>query len=136
MEIDIRLNPALEAQEVCILRDAVGWGGLERDYPAAFTGYWGTVGAFNAADQLIGWCAILSDGVRHAVLLDVIVHPAWQRRGIGKRLVRQAIDHCRAHGITIIHVDFRPENASFYKSCGFAIGLAGILNTDDAQAGR
>jgi GNAT superfamily N-acetyltransferase len=135
-EIDIRINPAVEDQEVCALRNAVGWGGFERDYPAAFTGYWGTVGAFDEDNYLIGWCAILSDGVRHAVLIDVIVHPAWQRRGIGKRIVRQAIDHCHTHGISIIHVDFTPEYSTFYKACGFKIGLAGILNTAEASKGE
>ena len=81
--VTFQVNPTVSVEAVCDLRAAVDWDRLEEDYPAAFDGYWGTVGAFDGAHNLIGWCAILSDGVRHAVLLDVIVHPTWQRQSIG-----------------------------------------------------
>lgn len=45
----------------------------------------------------------------HAVLLDVIVHPSQQRKGIGQLLVTSTTEY-----------------AAFYKSCGFQIGLGGI----------
>ena len=79
--------------------------------------------------KLVAWCAILSDGVRHAVLIDVIVHPIWQRQGIGLELVGEAIALIKAHGITIIHIDFLPEHQTFYERCGFQIGLGGIILT-------
>jgi GNAT superfamily N-acetyltransferase len=108
------------------LREAVGWGGMAADYPAALAGYWATVGGFDTGGGLVAWCAILSDGVRHAVLLDVLVHPRRQHQGIGRALVAQALAHIHAHGITITHVDFLPERAAFYERCGFRIGLGGI----------
>jgi GNAT superfamily N-acetyltransferase len=119
-------NPAVRAQDIVGLRGAVGWGGLEDDYPAALAGYWGTVGGFDAAGELVAWCAVISDGVRHAVLLDVMVHPRWQRRGVGRALVARAIEHAVSRGVTIVHVDFTPDNAAFYERCGFTIGLGGI----------
>jgi ribosomal protein S18 acetylase RimI-like enzyme len=128
--VEFRVDPAIDAQAIVELRAAVGWGGLEADYPAALAGYWATVGGFDATGALVAWCAMLSDGVRHAVLLDVIVHPRWQRRGVGRALVARAIEHITAHGITIVHVDFRPENAEFYQRCGFAIGLGGIYQQE------
>ena len=126
--IRIITNPTVSTQAVCELRSAVGWGGLEGDYPAAFAGYWATIGVFDRRDQLVGWCAILSDGVRHSILIDVIVHPSRQRQGLGQRIVSAAVDHCRQQGVSIIHVDFTPENRGFYEKCGFRIGLAGIIN--------
>jgi len=120
------INPAVDAQAIVGLRAAVGWDGLEADYPAALAGYWATVGGFDTAGELVGWCAILSDGVRHAVLLDVIVHPRRRRQGLGRELVAQAVAHIRAHGISMIHVDFLPEHAAFYRRCGFRVGLGGI----------
>jgi ribosomal protein S18 acetylase RimI-like enzyme len=114
--------------EVCDLREAVGWGRQESDYPAAFARYYATVSGRDDAGALVAWCAVLSDGVRHAVLLDVIVHPAQQRRGIGRALVRRAIDHIQARGISIIHVDFIPAHRHFYESCGFTTGLGGIID--------
>ena len=82
---------------------------------------------FDDTGKLVAWCAVLSDGVRHAVLLDVIVHPAWQRRGIGLALVTEAIKRIQASGITIIHVDFVPEHQAFYARCGFSTVLGGII---------
>lgn len=125
-DISFSINPAVSPQAVITLRESVGWPGDEEDYPAAFQGYWATVGGFDSRGTLIAWCAILSDGVRHAVLLDVIVHPSYQKRGIGRTLVAQAIEHIRAHHITIVHVDFLPEKATFYERCGFEVGLGGI----------
>jgi GNAT superfamily N-acetyltransferase len=123
---NLQTNPVVSADAINALRAAVGWHGQERDYPAALSGYWACIGGFDEAGRLVAWCALLSDGVRHAVLMDVIVHPAWQRQGVGRELVRRAVEHCLAHGITIIHVDFLPERAAFYQRCGFRIGMGGI----------
>ncbi|HEX5688999.1 MAG TPA: GNAT family N-acetyltransferase [Roseiflexaceae bacterium] len=124
--ITFAINPRVDARAVVALRHAVGWNGLETDYPAAFAGYWATVGGFTSAAELVAWCAILSDGVRHAVLLDVIVHPEWQDRGVGRKLVARAVEHIDSYGISIIHVDFLPDVAAFYERCGFQVGLGGI----------
>ena len=121
------INPDVPPQAVSDLREAVGWDRSDEDYPAALKGYWATVAGFDNSGKLIAWCAIVSDGVRHAVLLDVIVHPLFQGQGIGRELVGRAIEHIRAHGISIIHVDFLPEKANFYERCGFRIGLGGII---------
>jgi GNAT superfamily N-acetyltransferase len=132
-DISFTINPPVDAAAIIALRAAVGWGGLEGDYPAALAGYWATVGGFDGAGELVAWCAVLSDGVRHAVLLDVIVHPRWQRRGVGRALVARAIEHATSRVITIVHVDFTPENAAFYERCGFTVGLGGIYRQEGAS---
>lgn len=38
--------------------------------------------------RLIGCMSILSDGISDAFLLDLLVHPAFRRQQIGRRLVR------------------------------------------------
>lgn len=121
------INPNVIPQAIGDLRESVDWDRADEDYPAALNGYWATVGGFDNNEMLVAWCAIVSDGVRHAVLLDVIVHPSFQGQGIGRELVAQAIAHIHSHGISIIHVDFLPEKAKFYERCGFKIGLGGIF---------
>jgi len=123
-------NASIEPNAIANLREAVGWERLEVDYPAVLKGYWATMSGFDFTGTLVAWCAILSDGVRHAVLIDVIVHPKWQRQGVGKELVKVAVKHIRAHGISIIHVDFEPEHKPFYERCGFRTGLGGIYAGD------
>jgi len=124
--ITFSVGAPVTPQDICNLREAVGWDRHDEDYPAAFQRYWATVSGFDPSGSLRAWCAILSDGVRHAVLLDVIVHPDYQRQGVGTALVARAIQHIQVHGISIIHVDFIPEHAPFYEQCGFQIGLGGI----------
>ena len=126
-DIAFVLNTSVSPQAICDLRESVGWDRAEEDYPAVLRGYWATVGGLNTANELVAWCAILSDGVRHAVLLDVIVHPSYQRKGVGKMLIATAVKRIQAHGITIIHVDFEPETTAFYAACGFQVGLGGII---------
>ena len=126
MAIEIKLNWVVDPVDLGNLREAVGWERFDQDYPAVFDGYWSTISAVDPVGHLIGWCAILSDGVRHAVLIDVMVHPILQRQGIGRRIVKRAVEYIKSQGINIIHVDFLPEHTRFYETCGFRVGLGGI----------
>jgi GNAT superfamily N-acetyltransferase len=120
------LNTSPSPRELADLRESVGWERNESDYPAAFAGYFTTVAAY-IETELVGWCAVVSDGVRHAFLIDVLVRPNWQRHGVGRDLVARAVEACRNKGISIVHVDYEPQNEAFYQACGFRPSMAGIL---------
>ena len=79
------VNAPIAPHAISDLREAVGWDRREADYTTAPAVYWATVAGQALDGTLVAWCAILSDSVYHAVLLDVIVHPAWQRRGVGRQ---------------------------------------------------
>jgi ribosomal protein S18 acetylase RimI-like enzyme len=119
-------NASIEPNAIADLREAVGWERHNEDYPTALRGYWATMSGFDPTGKLVAWCAILSDGIRHAVLIDVIVHPNWQRQGVGRELVAVAVKHIQDYLISIIHVGFEPEHKTFYERCGFRTGLGGI----------
>jgi len=72
----------------------------------------------HAGEELVGFVNVAWDGGVHFFLIDTTVDPAWQRRGIGTRLVRDAIDACSGHGHWM-HVDFAPELRGFYADAGF-----------------
>jgi ribosomal protein S18 acetylase RimI-like enzyme len=61
-------------------------------------------------------------GAPSGVLEDVAVAPQWQRRGIGREMVRQAIETCRKRGCYKLalssNVRRGPAHA-FYESLGF-----------------
>jgi len=42
----------------------------------------------------------------HAFLVDTIVHPAHQRRGLGAVVVRTAVAEATKAGCTWLHVDY------------------------------
>ena len=79
-------------------------------------------------DELVGFVNVAWDGDAHFFLLDTTVHPSWRRRGIGRRLVEEAIEACRGRG-EWLHVDASEElMAGFYRPCGFEPTPAGLVN--------
>ena len=61
-------------------------------------------------------------------LVDLLVHPDFQGKGLGRRLVAEAVAQLTADGIKCIQVTFNPEHEAFYRSCGFHIFKAGIID--------
>lgn len=86
----------------------------------------GWVGAFDGPD-LVGFVHACGDGGRHAFLLDTVVDPGYQRRGIGRALVASLVAEVTAAGCDWLHVDHEPHLTSFYAACGFRPTAAGLL---------
>jgi len=79
-------------------------------------------------ERLVGFINVIGDGGAHAVLLDTVVAPAYQRRGIGRGLVHRAIDEARTLGCHWLHVDYDHRAADFYERvCGFDPMGAGVI---------
>ena len=67
---------------------------------------------------LVGCVRVLSDFVYRAVLCDVIVHPSFRRRGIGRMLVEGVTSHprlARVQKFTLLTTTARP----FYERLGW-----------------
>ncbi|MGZ6298881.1 MAG: GNAT family N-acetyltransferase [Candidatus Limnocylindria bacterium] len=97
-------------------------------YEAVFEHSFTWVAAW-ANEELVGFVNVAWDGDVHFFLLDLTVHPEYQHRGIGQRLVEEAIDACRGHG-EWLHVDADdPLMADFYeRRCGFVRTPAGLFD--------
>lgn len=79
-------------------------------------------------DELAGFVHACWDGGSHAFLLDTIVDPKQQRRGVGRRLVLCLVNEVRAAGCEWLHVDYEPHLDAFYReSCGFGRTRAGLV---------
>jgi ribosomal protein S18 acetylase RimI-like enzyme len=79
-------------------------------------------------DELVGFVNVAWDGGVHAFVLDTIVARRTQRRGIGRELVRIAVDESSAAGCEWLHVDFEDELRAFYfDACGFTPTNAGLI---------
>jgi GNAT superfamily N-acetyltransferase len=85
----------------------------------------------HGGDRLVGFVQLAWDGGIHAFLLNTTVHPTWQRRGIGRELVRRAAQVARERGMHWLHVDYEPRLAGFYGACGFRHTAAGLLSLAD-----
>jgi ribosomal protein S18 acetylase RimI-like enzyme len=95
------------------------------------------IGAFDV-ERLIGYANVAWDGGVHAFLLDPTVHPAFRRRGIGTRLVKEALAAVANHPeIEWVHVDASEElMARFYLPAGFRPTPAGLVWVQDVREGK
>ncbi len=71
--------------------------------------------------------ALVMDAPDMAHLLVIGVRPDAQRQGVGARLLRRCVDHCRQFGLPALTLEVRPSNEraiAFYHRYGFAqVGL-------------
>lgn len=81
-----------------------------------------------ADGTLVGFVNVIGDGGAHAVLLDTMVHPDLQGRGIGRDLVRSAARDATRRGCHWLHADYEQGAAAFYEqACGLVPTRAGLL---------
>jgi GNAT superfamily N-acetyltransferase len=90
------------------------------------------IGAFDGA-RLVGFVNVAWDGGIHGFILDTTVHRAYQRRGIGTKLMRKAAEVSRHRGIEWLHVDFEPRWEKFYRGCGYRPTEAGLLQLSESD---
>ena len=84
----------------------------------AISSSWYVIGAYDR-DSLVGSGRLVSDGISHALILDLIVLPEYQGQGIGSSILRQLIAHCEAHQMRDIQLFSATGKAGFYKRFGF-----------------
>lgn len=76
--------------------------------------------------QLVGSGRAVSDGVCHALIVDVIVSPSHQGRGLGTAIMQQLLERCRASNLRDVQLFCASGKAPFYTRLGF------VCRPDDA----
>lgn len=110
----ILINPAIQNHEVSDLREAVRWGRRDSDYPALFRHCLFWAGLRNKNGDLVAFGYIVGPGIEHGYMEDIIVHPRYQAKGIGKALVQKLLQESEKRKISIVTVTFEEKNISFY----------------------
>jgi ribosomal protein S18 acetylase RimI-like enzyme len=82
MKNSVTINLSIENSEVPDLRQSVGWDRRDHEYPVVFKrcNFWAGV---RDGGKLIAFGYIAGMGLQHGYMEDVIVHPKYQRQGIG-----------------------------------------------------
>ncbi len=101
---------------------------------------WKVVSAYDG-DRLVGFGRVLSDGILHAMIYDLIVDPRHQRKGIGAGILQILVASCRDAHIRDIQLFCAEGKRAFYERQGFrgrhegAPGMeyAGPLLTPDGE---
>lgn len=130
MKVEITVNLPIEDHEVPSLRESVGWGRRDKDYPALFErcNFW--AGGRDENGTLVAFGYVCGMGLEHGYVEDIIVHPSNQKQGIGVELVTALIEEAKRFGLGILTVSFDEHNANFYRTSGFTVSSGGVLYLD------
>jgi GNAT superfamily N-acetyltransferase len=125
--IKITRNGKVSDFEINQLRKMVKWDLQKRAYNRVLKK---SYAYFIAREKrnLIGFVNVISDGVADAFLVDLMVHPDFQGKGLGLALVRQAARFVRSKKIRALHVTFDTKISNFYRKAGFNIFGGGIMD--------
>jgi len=71
------------------------------------------------SDKLLGFGRVISDGVHHAFIVDLIIHPDYQNQGFGSQLLNRLLNKCNESKIKDIQLFSAKEKSGFYEKFGF-----------------
>lgn len=88
---------------------------------------WGWICARNEKNELIGFVQILSDGIKHAYILRLLVHPEYRGLGYGRMLMNELIAWLDEEKLNPILIT-KPNEESFYTSFGLTRQNGGFIS--------
>lgn len=131
--MEIREYTEYREDEIFRLYSEVGWTAYTKDMPALEQGYRNSLLVLAAyeGDELLGIVRAVGDGCTVVFVQDLLVFPAWRRRGVGTALLHAVLDRYPQVRQIELTADNTPESRAFYKSAGFAefseIGCCGFM---------
>lgn len=115
---EISVNDYLE------LRNSVGWRNLPREQAErALAGSVYMLVAYDN-DNVVGMARVVGDGAYMALIVDVMVHPAYQNKKIGTYILSNIVNVLESsvtgEQIMMINLMSVPGKESFYERFGLA----------------
>jgi ribosomal protein S18 acetylase RimI-like enzyme len=89
---------------------------------------WGRAWVAAEGSRVAGYCVVtlgysLEYGGRDAFVDEIVVAPEDRGRGLGARLIAEAVAYCRAQGVAALHLEVerhRRAAAALYRKAGFS----------------
>lgn len=120
-------DAAVSARAVADLRQSVGWDRMERDQADVRLHNAFHLCCFDG-DRLVGYAAVVGNGVTDAYIQDLMVHPDYQRQGIGHQLMQRTLERLRNEGIYMVSVIYGDAALQkYYEEFGFTTMLCGQM---------
>jgi N-acetylglutamate synthase-like GNAT family acetyltransferase len=126
VNLEIDKNATLEPAQIEKLRVAVGWNPFEGKYQTALAQSFAHYSILEQ-QELIAFARVISDGEIYAFLVDVMVHPAFQARDVGSRILEFVLEDLKRAGIKSVNVIFNTKLEKFYEALGFEMLVAGTV---------
>lgn len=119
--ITFSLDKNIDPCQILQLYDHVSWldgAETEESITKMFLNSYAVASAYDKeTGKLIGFFRALSDGVGDAYMVDLLVHPSYRKKGIGKALVKLLSTLLKEQGITWIVCIGVPGTEKFYCDC-------------------
>lgn len=121
MEIDFRseIPPRDQFWE---LFQTTGWNENYRlsadELMQALNASWYVLSAYEAK-KLVGFGRLVSDGLLHAMIYELIVLPGYQGQGIGGKILEKLVERCKEFGVRDIQLFCAAGKREFYEKRGF-----------------
>jgi GNAT superfamily N-acetyltransferase len=113
-EIRFEINNEVLSEELIEVSQSVGWRKNPINIVEAFkNSYYITT---YHGKKLIGFARAISDNCYYTNIFDVIVHPEYQKQGIGKKMMLMLREKFKGTHFFLTYTEGRKE---FYKKCGF-----------------
>lgn len=71
--------------------------------------------------KLVGFARCIGDGVIHATVWDVVIHPAYQGVGLGHELMAFVVRQLQGMGVEYITLFADPDVIRFYQNHGWEV---------------
>ncbi len=71
-------------------------------------------------ELLIGFARATSDGIYRATIWDVVIHPDYQGKGLGSKLVETVLSHPRMQKVERVYL-MTTHQQEFYQKIGFQV---------------
>lgn len=121
MTIEIKPYLTFCEREILALYTSVGWTAYTRSPDTLRAGFENSLEILGAYDgeKLIGLIRVVGDGYTVILIQDILLYPAYQRKGIGTMLIRAILDRYDSVRQIQLATDDTEKTKSFYRSLGF-----------------
>ena len=123
MDFQIREYVRYEQDEVLALYESVGWTGYTCRFEimeCAFARSLKIYGAY-VQNKLVGLIRAVADGLTIVYIQDLLVHPSYQRMGIGKALMGKLLDEYKNVYQKVLTTDDTEKTLAFYHHMGMKV---------------
>ncbi len=72
-------------------------------------------------NRLVGFGRVVTDGILHAMVYDLITDPDYQGRGVGSEVLMRLVEKCQESGIRDIQLFCAKGKRKFYENRGFVV---------------
>ena len=126
----------LTVEEYCALRKSVEWSAIEENVVQQALSKSDFIISATVDGVKVGMARLMTDGTQ-ALIMDVIVHPDYQKTGIGKTMMHKVMEYINDHLYkgqkVLVNLNATKGRESFYQQFGFEIRPTEKLGMGMAQ---